>query len=472
MAYLGSYVTDENLLRSERFLEAPVANLKIVLVGGGSVAWTPGVLSNFVGNKRLAGSHVVLHDINAEALELTYRLALKYKEQFSPALTFSQTTDQAEALEGADFVVVTIATGGLKTMKVDLEAPEEFGIFQTVGDTVGPGGLSRALRNVPVFLAMARAMEKLCPKAWMLNVSNPLSALTRVVNKETSIRALGLCHGVLGVAQQYAEFFGVGLNRCAYVNTGIDHCAWFSDFVVDGRSAAEILRERRLARWLAKSPAQAKEDADFGALYDLRCGLALGEPLGALPAIGDRHTVEFFPTFLQGMENVQRYGLVRTSIADRERYYVSRRDRVHRSLSGEEPLRIREATDVVGARQSDDIAAWIVALSGGPGIEDNLNAPNIGQIPELPLGAVVETRGVLDGTGYRPIVSPLPKQLAAVIHPHVIREELTVEAALEGSFDKALAVLATDPLLGRMETARPLLEKMLAANREWLPQFS
>jgi alpha-galactosidase len=447
-----------------------LANLKIVLVGGGSVAWTPGVLSNFVGNRRLAGSHIVLHDINAEALDLTYRLALKYQEQFSPALTFSQTTDQAEALEGADFVVVTISTGGLKSMRVDLEVPEEFGIFQTVGDTVGPGGLSRALRNVPVFLALARAMDKRCPRAWMLNVSNPLCALTRVVNKETRIRALGLCHGVLGVAGQYAEFFGVGLERCAYVNTGIDHCAWFTEFVVGGRPAAELLREKGLGKWLAKPPAEAKEDPTFGRLHDLRCGLALGEQLGALPAIGDRHMAEFLPTFLQGMENVQRYGLVRTSIADRERYYVSRRERVLRYLSGEEPLRVREATDVAGARQSDDIAAWIVALSGGPAIEDNLNAPNIGQIPELPLGAVVETRGVLDGTGYRPLVSPMPKQIAAVIHPHVVREELTVEAALEGSFEKALAVLAIDPLVGRMEIARPLLEKMLAANREWLAQ--
>ena len=446
-------------------------NLRIVLVGGGSVAWTPGVLSNLLGNKRLAGSHIVLHDVNAEALALTCRLALAYKEQFSPPFAFSHTTDQAEAFDGADHVVVTISTGGLKAMKVDLEVPEQYGIFQTVGDTVGPGGLLRALRNVPVFLAMAREMERRCPQAWMLNLSNPLSALTRVVNKETGIRALGLCHGVLGVAQQYAEFLGVGLAECAYVNTGIDHCAWFAEFRVSGRAAVDMLCEKGLDAWLAKSPAEAKADPVFAPLYDLHCGLMLGRQLGALPAIGDRHMVEFFPTFLQGMENVERYGLVRTSIADREGYYASRLSRVHRWLSGEEPLRIQEATDVVGARQGDDIAAWIVALEGGSAFEDNLNAPNIGQIAELPLGAVVETRGVLDGTGCRPLVSPMPKQLAAVIMPHVLRQELTVEAALEGSFETALAVLSTDPLVGRIETARPMLEKMLGATREWLPQF-
>jgi alpha-galactosidase len=442
-----------------------------VLVGGGSYSWAHGVLSNFLGDKRLDGSHVVLHDLNPEPLALTYQLALKYKKLTGSRITFEQTTDQAAALDGADYVVVTISTGGLKTMRVDLEVPEKYGIFQTVGDTVGPGGLSRALRNVPVFVRMGQAMQKRCPNAWMLNISNPLCALTRAVIKETGAKVLGLCHGVLGVARHYAEFLGVGLDDCAYVNTGVDHCAWFSEFEVKGRCAQEMLIEQGIDKWLAKPPAEAKEDKVFGSLFSLRCGLMLWRQFGALPAIGDRHIVEFFPTFLQGMDNVARYGLVRTTIADREGYYREGRARLERLLSGEEKLHLREASDVVGERQSDDISAWIVALDGGRALEDNLNAPNIGQIPELPKGAIVETRGVLDGTGFRPLVSPLPKQLIPVVLPTVVREELTVEAAVEGSFEKALAALASDPLVDGIETARPLLEEMLAANKDWLPQF-
>jgi len=448
-----------------------VPNVKITLVGGGSYSWTHGVLSNLLSNKRLDGSTIVLHDLNPEPLGLMYQLALKYKEMTGTRVTFEQTTDQAAAFDGADYILVTISTGGLRTMRVDLEVPEKYGIFHTVGDTVGPAGLSRTLRNVPVFLKMGQAIQKRCPDAWMLNLSNPLSALTRVVLKETGAKALGLCHGVLGVARMYADFFGVPLEDCHYVNTGIDHCSWFTEFNVKGRPAQDLLIEKGVDEWLAKPPAEAEKDPVFGRLFLLRCGLMLWRQFGALPAIGDRHITEFFPTFLRGMDNVEKYGLVRTTIADREQYYKNGRARVERVLSGEEKLELSQASDVVGARQSDDISAWIVALEGARVIEDNLNAPNLGQVPELPAGAIVETRGVLDGAGYHPLTSPLPKQLIPVVLPHVVREELAVEAALEGSFEKALAAMASDPLVDGVETARPMLEEMLAANKDWLPQF-
>ena len=446
-------------------------NLKIVLVGGGSFSWTYGVLGNLVGNKRLDGSTIVLHDLNPEPLGLMHRLALKYKDVASTSITFEQTTDQAAAFDGADYILVTISTGGLRTMRADLEIPEKYGIFQTVGDTVGPGGLSRSLRNVPVFLKLGQAMEKRCPDAWMLNLSNPLSALTRAITRETGAKALGLCHGVVGVARAYAEFFGASLQDCHYVNTGIDHCSWFTKFVVNGKCAQKMLIDKGVDKWLAKSPEEAQKDPVFGKLFSFRCGFMLWRQFGALPAIGDRHITEFFPTFLRGMDNVKKYGLVRTTIPEREQYYKNGRARVERVLSGEDKLEFREASDVVGERQSDDIGAWIVALEGGRVIDDNLNAPNLGQVAQLPAGAIVETRGLLDGAGYHPLASPLPQQLIPVVLLHVVREELTVEAALEGSFEKALAAMASDPLLNGVETARPMLEELLAANKDWLPQF-
>jgi len=447
-------------------------NLKLTLVGGGSYPWTPGVLSNLMSNPRLDGCHIMLNDISSEALELNYRLALRYKEVSGSAITFARTTDQEEALDGADFAVVTISTGGLKTTAHDLSIPEEYGIFQTVGDTVGPGGLARALRNIPVFLGMARTMERRCPQAWMLNLSNPLSALTRVVNKETSIRALGMCHGVYGTAQEFADFLGVTLADIAFVNTGLDHCSWFTEFLVKGREAWELLDEKGLDAWLAKPAAEAKHDPVFGPLYDLRCSLMLGRHYGALPAIGDRHMCEFFPNFLQGLENVEKYGLVRTSVEARAKRYDLWRKKIERMVNAELQPHFQEATDVVGARQSDDIAAWILALSGlGPAFEDNVNAPNLGQVPELPPGAVVETRCLLDATGYRPLASPLPETLEPIILPHVIRQELTVEAGVEGDFAKALAVLASDPLVRGIEDVRPMLTRMLEATKEYLPQF-
>jgi len=421
------------------------------------------VVGNILANEYLAGCQIVLHDLNPAALDLVHGVALKLRDQLGADASIDRTLDQQAALTDADYVVVTISTGGLEAMRSDLEVPERYGICQTVGDTVGPGGLVRALRNVPVFLQLARAMERHCPQAWMLNCSNPLSVLTRVVGKETGVRALGLCHGVRGVAGQLARFLGAEPEDSAYANTGIDHCAWFTDLVVAGTDAVDLLEDRGLEEWLSREPDQARQDPVFGELYPLRCGLMLGRQLGALPAIGDRHMVEFFPGFLEGEDNVSAYGLVRTTVAERAERSDRARDRLERQMRGDET--------VESAGASDDVAGWIAALSGGPPIEDNLNAPNRGQIPQLPPDAVVETRGVLDATGYRALASPMPPALAAVVEPHVIRQELTVEAAVEGSVDKALAALTTDPLGGRPENACDLLGEMMAETRAWLPQF-
>lgn len=197
-------------------------DLKIVHVGAGSYAWAPNLLANIFGSEPLGGSELVMYDLNPEALDLTYRLALKYREVSGQGTRVVKTADREEAFRDADFVVVTITTGGLRAMEHDLTIPERYGIFMTVGDTGGPGGLSRALRGVPVYLEMARAMERLCPRAWMLNCSNPLCALTRVVNKESAIRALGVCHGVRNRVRLLADFFGVPTERFDFVNTGID----------------------------------------------------------------------------------------------------------------------------------------------------------------------------------------------------------------------------------------------------------
>jgi len=436
---------------------------KIVFVGGGSFAWTPRLFSNILQTPSLDGSTVTLFDLNPDSLDLTTRLATRLAESVDTKVTVDSTTDRAAALDGADFVVVTITTGGLAAMVHDLEIPERYGIFQTVGDTVGPGGLMRALRNVPVFLNIAQAMEKACPSAWILNCSNPLSALTRVITRETPIRTVGVCHGVREVARQFAGHFDKPLSECAFTNAGIDHCAWFTRFQIDGRPALDLLLEQGISKWLAMPADEAEKDPLFGDLFGVRCGIELGLNLNALPAIQDRHLVEFFPGYINSEDTIAERGLVRTSIADREANGAAARKRIERILAS------KEAPDPF--QTNDDVAGWIAALSGGPFLEDNLNAVNRGQVPQLPEGAVVETRGILDGAGEHPLVSPLPHQLEAIVRPHALREELTVDAALEGSVDKALAVVTSDPLLSDTRHARPMLDEMLAATNQWLPRF-
>ena len=434
--------------------------IKVAVIGAGSIGFTRRLMRDILSVPELADCEFAFHDLNKHNLDMIVQLAARDIKANGLPAKLSATTHRRRALEGADYVVVTISTGGLEAMRVDLEVPEKYGIFQTVGDTVGPGGASRNLRNIPVFLHLARAMEEHCPQAWMLNCSNPLTALTRAVDKETGIRAIGLCHGVVGQVRQFATFFDAALEDCAYVNTGIDHCAWITDLKIGGRCAQEMLLERGVDEWLAKPAAAAREDEVFLSLYNVRCGLMLWRQLGALPGIGDRHMVEFFPTFLQGVENVERYGLQRTSIAERQAGRQRARQRLEQRLADEAEMDLAEG--------SDNVAGWIAALDGGPVVEDNLNAPNIGQIPQLSPGAVVETRGLLDATGYRPLASPMPRQIEAIVAPHVARQELLVEAAVEGNFDKAVAALASDPLVGRADAAREMLQEMVEGTRQWL----
>ena len=436
-------------------------DLKITLVGGGSPNWTPRLVGSLLGRPELDGSTITLFDLNPEPLALAHALCQRYLEMSGSKCVVEQTTDRAAALDGAHAVSVTITTGGLRAMRQDMEGAERYGIFHTVGDTCGPAGISRLLRNVPVFLELGRAMETHCPDAWMLNCSNPLSGLTRVVNRETSIRALGVCHGVPNVGGRYAK--ALKAERFAYVNTGIDHLSWFTSFVIDGKEMRDTLKEMDVDRWFALSPEKAKEDPTFGLLFPERNGIRLGLQLGALPAIGDRHLCEFLPTFLSSEENVARFGLTRTTMDDREAAARGRFDDIERMIA--------DPNLEVPHPEMDDVGAWITALHGGEPIEDNVSAPNVGQIPQLPDGCVVETRAVLDTAGCHPLSSPLPEALEAIVRPHAIRDEMAVEAALTGDFDLALAALSSDPLVGGEDTARDLMMELVEATKEWLPRF-
>lgn len=216
---------------------------------------------------------------------------------------------------------------------------------------MGPAGLSRSLRNIPVLIDLARAMETHCPDAWMLNCSNPLSALTHSVTQETRIKAIGICHGVVSTAKIYANFFGAQIDACAWSYTGIDHFSWFTRFFVEGHCAQTILQEKGLDKWLALPPEQAADDPVFGPIYALRCGLKLGRQLGALPAIGDRHLVEFLPEFLTSPAT---YGLVRTTIEGQRRQAAAYRARAERFVNGTEELPPLSGRDNIGA--------WIAGL--------------------------------------------------------------------------------------------------------------
>src|SRR3954451_3927136 len=184
-------------------------DIKVVISGAGSTVFTPGLIADMVNSEHLHDASVALVDIDPLAVDVMTRLAQRMGRERGVALKIEGTTDRRKVLAGADFVTTTIAVGGVRGWEHDVRIPERYGIYQTVGDSVGPGGVFRALRHVPELVAIARDMEELCPDAWLFNYTNPLTALVRAVQKTTRVKCVGLCHGILTTRELIARDLGV-----------------------------------------------------------------------------------------------------------------------------------------------------------------------------------------------------------------------------------------------------------------------
>lgn len=432
--------------------------MKIAFIGGGSVQWTPKIVTDLALSETLAGAELVLHDIDAAALELLACACKRIVTQVGGSLQVRTTLDRADALRDADYVILCVAIGGLSAVRNDLEIPERYGIYQSVGDTVGPGGLARGLRHVPFAVQVAREMEQLCPAAWMLNLTNPMTTICRGMTRATSIRTIGLCHEVTGVSHHIASLFGVPLEAITLEVAGINHLPAILRFDVGGLDGLDILRA-----WLAEhGPFAQVGQLDLNSVFDvfidrLAVKLALFEQIGVLFGAGDRHVAEFIPGFLtDASERGRRYGVLLTTVDQREEMARLRRAQVERFVGGQ-PEELQRSTE--------QLAPVVAALAGGPAGRFIVNVPNRGQIDNLPREAVVECIAEVSSLGVRPLsVGSLPHAAYAAIAPHIARQELVVEAALTKRRESALAALATDPLVHDPATVEPLLDELLEAN--------
>jgi alpha-galactosidase len=427
---------------------------KIAFIGGGSVQWAPGLVSDVALTETLAGAELVLHDVDVEALKRMMPICKRIVAQCDAHMQITATLDRAEALRGADFVVLCVGIGGLVAMRNDLEIPEKYGVYQAVGDTVGPGGLARGLRHVPFAVEVAREMEALCPNAWMLNLTNPMTTICRGVTRATGVRTIGLCHEISGFRHHLAGLFRVPVEEVIFEVAGINHLPVITRCNVGGHDGLGLLRD-----WLAEhGPFEFVDDRELTSVFEvfrdqLAVKLTLFEQLGVLFGAGDRHVAEFFPGFL-GDENGRgrRYGIHLTTVDHREEMARARRATAENYVPPE----------TVSAEQ---LAPLMAALLGGPPDLFVVNVPNQGQIDDLPRGAVVECVAHVDALGVRPLaIGPLPPAAHAAVAAHVDRQELIVEAALTGRYELARTALASDPLVRDPQTVEPMFEELVAAN--------
>src|SRR5580700_10820173 len=272
---------------------------QVTIIGGGSYQWGPELMADLFLTPSLQGMHLVLEDINPDPLPKMEALAHKLNDTIGAKATISTTTDQKKSMEGADFVIVCISTGAFRSMAVDLNVPAAHGITQTVGDTVGPGGINRALRNIPVLVGIGRDMEQICPDAWMFNITNPMTALTRSVCRETTVKTVGLCHEVGNFCMDLAIALGRPLDAVSASVTGVNHFPVLTSLEVDGADGFDVLRSlveevgglASLAPYPGRPEAETFSKLDFAERHLFK--LTLLNRWGTFPAAGDRHIAEF-----------------------------------------------------------------------------------------------------------------------------------------------------------------------------------
>lgn len=445
---------------------------KITFIGGGSYQWVPTLFRDIAVNPALGHCTFVLHDIHAGRNQELTEACRKIAAKLHTTVQVEMENDFTAALQGAQIVVLCISTGGLDAMEADVEVPKKYGIYQPVGDSTGPGGISRTLRNVPVVAEIASQMEILCPEAWLLNLSNPMGQIVQAVHQTSSIKVVGLCHEYMGFMNKVQNLLGLTDWRAETSVTiaGVNHFAWVTKLNVNGADGLEMLRERLEENGSDASVQHENLVNLSGALSGDQVKYALFRDYGFVPYPGDRHIVEFFPNFLsESTQYGKDFGVALTSIEDRRTIWMNNfLQKIEEWTSGGDDAVPREPSD-------ESLAPIIAALLGGETTIQPVTIPNQGQIVNLPLGSSVETLATFSQNMMSPHASGLlPPDILALVEKHCVIQDLTVEAALDGDYDKVLRAMIADPLNSRVDyhSIRTMLDEMLEANKEWLPQFA
>lgn len=429
-----------------------ITDLQIAYIGGGSKGWAWGLMSDLASEKQLSGT-VRLYDIDHEAATNNMIIGNKVGAD-NPELSqweYVKKDTLEDALVGADFVVISILPGTFDHMEVDVHLPEKYGIYQSVGDSVGPGGLMRALRTIPMYVTIANAIKDFSPEAWVLNYTNPMSTCTRTLYEVfPQIKAFGNCHEVFGtqklLVNALEDVKGIKSVKREDIKVnvlGINHFTWIIEASYEGLDLLPIYKtfvDRYYDSGFESDKTGNWMNDSFSSAH--RVKFDLFRRYGAIAAAGDRHLAEFCPNtwYLGNPDVVESWKFGLTPVSWRKNNEQERIEKSQKLLSGEENFEIKE-TGEEGILQ-------MKALLGLKDLVTNVNLPNQGQIPNLPIGAVVETNALFRRNSLVPVqAGTLPAAVHTIVSRHVNNQEMIVEAAITQNKELAFQAFLNDPLV-------------------------
>ena len=452
---------------------------KIVLIGAGSAVFTKGLIADFI-TTGFGSWEIALCDINPGIQGPVTKLARKMVEQKGADILITSSTERKELLPGADVVVVTIAVGGRDAWEKDVKLPRKYGIYQPVGDSIMPGGISRAQRMIPVMIEIAEDVKALCPDAFFFSFSNPMTSIVTAVRRKTGVKLIGLCHGIIYGKKYLARMLGEDVKDITALGVGLNHLTFLYDIRVKGEDAKPRLMEiiRRQKEEAEKAGGHKYNffnpeltDKEIPNHLDNPFSWELFERYGAIPAVLDRHAVEFFPErFLEGRFYGHVFGVDAFPIDS----VLERGERTYREMlkHADEDAQIDKSLFERADGEHEQLVEMIKSLFLDERKDFSVNMPNEGVIPSLPYDAVLEIPAAATALWFAPLkVEGFSNELSGIIARRLASVELTVQAALNGDRKAWAEAMLLDGAVTDDKTAEQLVEDYIECHREYLPQY-
>lgn len=447
---------------------------KIVLIGAGSVVFSQELIVNLLKKSWRNKWHIALVDTDPNALQAISKLSAKIIDYLGVDAKLSYSTDRCEVLPGADYVVATVGVGGRRAWEQDVLIPRKYGIMQPLGDTTMVGGISRTMRMVPALVDIAKDIQKLCPKAFFFNYSNPMTTICRAIRKATDLDVIGLGHGTKRAITRFSKLTGYDSSKFTVYALGLNHMVFLYDVRYEGNDVFPLIKEKcSEIREMRNRYLKEGKEFDMEALTPMQPFVdELFETYGVFPAPSDGHLVEFFAErFADGNYygktlGIDAFPFERTINSGDKRY-----KEIESLANSDEPVDENYINNVVG--EDEDLTNIMYSMEYDlQKVYTTANLPNNGVIPGLPDETILEMPAVATARGLLPImVNGFPEKMNAVISKHAAIAELAVESAMTGDRNLFIeAVLLGGYINDRTKVAN-MVDELIKAHKEYLPQF-